>query len=63
MGRIKTQLIKRTTQELMEKHGSEFTEEFNANKKVLETKMIIPSKKMRNVIAGYATRLKKQEDK
>ena len=59
MGRIKTMLIKRTTTELMDKHASEFTTNFDENKKILGTKMRIPSKKMRNVVAGYATRLKK----
>ncbi len=62
MGRIKTQLIKRTTQELMEKHGQDFTIDFDENKKVLGSKMIIPSKKLRNVVAGYATRLKRKGD-
>lgn len=61
MGRIKTMLIKRTTTELMEKHSDEFTTNFNDNKKILGTKARINSKKMRNIIAGYATRLKKND--
>jgi small subunit ribosomal protein S17e len=59
MGRIKTMLIKRTTEELMEKYGDEFTTTFDDNKRILGTKAQISSKKMRNIIAGYATRLKK----
>jgi len=59
MGRIKTMLIKRTTEELMEKHSDEFTTSFDDNKRILGTKAKISSKKMRNIIAGYATRLKK----
>lgn len=59
MGRIKTMLIKRTTEDLMEKHGDEFTTNFDDNKHILESKVRLNSKKMRNVIAGYATRLKK----
>jgi small subunit ribosomal protein S17e len=59
MGRIKTMLIKRTTEELMEKHGEEFTTSFDDNKKILGSKAKISSKKIRNIIAGYATRLKK----
>ena len=62
MGRIKTMLIKRTTEELMEKHRSEFTNDFTANKRLLDSKLKITSKKMRNVIAGYATRLKTKEE-
>jgi small subunit ribosomal protein S17e len=61
MGRIKTMLIKRTTTEIMAKHGEEFTNDFNQNKRVLDSKLKISSKKIRNVIAGYATRLKKKE--
>jgi len=59
MGRIKTMLIKRTTEELMVKHGDEFTTTFDENKVILGGKAKISSKKMRNIIAGYATRLKK----
>jgi small subunit ribosomal protein S17e len=61
MGRIKTMLIKRTTLELMDKHGDEFTKSFDDNKQILGGKAKITSKKMRNIIAGYATRLKKNQ--
>jgi small subunit ribosomal protein S17e len=61
MGRIKTMLIKRSTTDIMAKHGEEFTNDFNQNKRVLDSKVKISSKKMRNVIAGYTTKLKKKE--
>ncbi|GIU69698.1 MAG: 30S ribosomal protein S17e [Candidatus Woesearchaeota archaeon] len=61
MGRIKTQLIKRTTEEIMSKDHDAFTTDFNENKQILSTKLNIRSKKIRNVIAGYITRLKKKE--
>jgi len=60
MGRIKTSLIKRTAKELM-KQDDKFTEDFEHNKKVLGKTM--PSKKIRNQIAGYIARLKKQKTK
>lgn len=60
MGRIKTQLIKRTTEDIVNKDSEAFTTDFNENKKVLDSKLNISSKKMRNVIAGYVTRLKKK---
>lgn len=60
MGRIKTQLIKRTTEEIFSKNSEDFTSDFNENKKVLDSKLKISSKKIRNIIAGYATRLKKK---
>ena len=63
MGRIKTQLIKRTTLELIERYGSEFKPNFDENKPVVQKHLDVTSKKIRNVIAGYATRLKKSENK
>jgi small subunit ribosomal protein S17e len=60
MGRIKTQLIKRTTEDIVNKDSEAFTTNFNENKKILDSKLNISSKKMRNVIAGYVTRLKKK---
>jgi ribosomal protein S17E len=58
MGKIKTKLVKRTARTLDEK-GVKFEEDFDKNKKVLKDQM--PSKKIRNQIAGYLSRLKKQE--
>ncbi|HLD40387.1 MAG TPA: 30S ribosomal protein S17e [Candidatus Nanoarchaeia archaeon] len=62
MGRIKTTFIKRKTKELLNMHGSKFTSEFEQNKKVTAEYTKGGSKKLRNVIAGYLTRLKKQEE-
>jgi small subunit ribosomal protein S17e len=61
MGRIKTQLIKRTTLELLEENRDKFKENFEENKKIVAELANIPSKKLRNVIAGYATRLAKSK--
>lgn len=59
MGRIKTALIKRVTNQLVSIHHSEYTNEYAANKKLVVTHADIPSKKLRNIIAGYVTRLTK----
>jgi len=56
MGRIKTTLIKRTTEKLMQEH--EFEEDFEKNKKIVNG--ISSSKKVTNQIAGYITRLEKR---
>ena len=61
MGRIKTTFIKRKTKELLKLHGESFTTNFDENKKVTTQHTDIPSKKMRNVVAGYMTRLKRKE--
>jgi len=61
MGRIKTTFIKRKTKELLNLHREKFTTEFEQNKKLTSLYTSGSSKKLRNVIAGYLTRLKRQE--
>ena len=60
MGKIKTKLVKRTANTLIEK-DIPFTEDFETNKRILGSTM--PSKKIRNQIAGLLARTKKQEKK
>lgn len=62
MGRIKTQLIKRLTYQLMAQHRDDFKESFEENKKLVEKFMTMPSKKLRNVIAGFVTRRMKSKE-
>lgn len=57
MGRIKTKLIKRTTLALYKDHKESFKEDYEENKKIVTKHLIIPSNKLRNIIAGYLTRL------
>lgn len=61
MGRIKTTFIKRKTKELFDKHGKNFGTDFSQNKLTTNRYVEVQSKKLRNTIAGYMTRLKKQE--
>lgn len=61
MGRIKTQLIKRITTTLVKEHGSELKSDFETNKQKVAELTDVSSKKLRNVIAGYATRLVKSQ--
>ncbi len=58
MGKIKSKLIRRTSKVFLEK-GIEFSEDFEKNKKILGNTM--PSKKLRNQMAGFLAREKKQE--
>ena len=58
MGRIKSTLVKRTARNLL-KEDNVFSEDFEKNKKVLGNTM--PSKRLKNKIAGYISRLKKRE--
>jgi len=62
MGRIKTTFVKRKTKELLAMHGENFTMDFNENKKITDKNTKLVSKKLRNIVAGYMTRLKKKED-
>lgn len=61
MGRIKTTQIKRISVELIKKHRDIFTENFEENKQILSKLLINDSKKIRNSVAGYITRLMKNK--
>ena len=60
MGRIKTILVKRVTKQLVNEHAEEFSEDYNKNKELLGKYAKIKSAKIKNVVAGYASRLVKQ---
>ena len=62
MGRIKTTLTKRTALKLFTDHKEEFTKDFEKNKAKVTEFADIPSKKIRNIVAGYIARLVKQEE-
>jgi len=57
VGKVRTKLVKRIARELLEKYPDMFTREFEHNKQVVKRLAIIPSKKLRNQIAGYITHL------
>jgi len=60
MGRIKTNFIKRAVHKLVDEHRDSFSDEFGSNKTAISQHAEVPSKKMRNVMAGYITRLLKK---
>ncbi len=57
MGKVRIKLIKRVARTLFEKYPDLFTRDFQHNKLVVSKLVIIPSKKLRNQIAGYITHL------
>jgi small subunit ribosomal protein S17e len=61
MGRIKTTFVKRRTKELLTIHGDAFSKDFTENKQRISKYAVIQSKKIRNIMAGYVTRLKRAE--
>ena len=62
MGRIKTQLIKRTCNSLFDKHKKDIKTDFEENKAIMSQISDVKSKKFRNIMAGYLTRLQKNND-
>ena len=57
MGRIKTTLVKRNVKELIVRYPDKFSTDFDDNKKIITETTELNSKKLRNVMAGYMTRL------
>jgi len=57
MGRIKTRVIKRLTRDIMELYEDRLTDDFEKNKEAIISLTGLTSKKLRNIVAGYATRL------
>ena len=62
MGRIKTTLVKRAAIKLFNSSKEKFGEDFSKNKLIVAQLAEIPSKKLRNTVAGYVTRLVKQKE-
>jgi ribosomal protein S17E len=58
MGKIKSKFVRRTAG-IFKQRDVEFFEEFDKNKKMLKDTM--PSKKIRNRMAGFLSRVKRQE--
>ncbi len=59
MGKVRIGLVKRTARKLLEMYPDLFTEDFEHNKRVVSQLVEVESKKLRNQIAGYVTRLVK----
>ncbi len=60
MGRIKTKPVKRATNQLIKAYPAGMTKSFAENKLYVDKYMDAKSKKIRNTIAGYVTRLAKE---
>eukprot|EP01055_Gregarina_sp_Pseudo9_P002889 Gregarina_sp_Pseudo_9__2888@NODE_310_length_3203_cov_82_954488_g291_i0_p3_GENE_NODE_310_length_3203_cov_82_954488_g291_i0NODE_310_length_3203_cov_82_954488_g291_i0_p3_ORF_typecomplete_len123_score31_93Ribosomal_S17e/PF00833_18/1_1e42_NODE_310_length_3203_cov_82_954488_g291_i0112480 len=60
MGRVRTKTVKRSGRQIVEKYYSKLTGDFQINKKISEEVAMIPSKRLRNKIAGYVTHIMKR---
>ena len=58
LGKVRTDTVKRTSRELLKKFPERFTGEFESDKQAVNDLVITQSKRLRNRIAGYVTRLK-----
>lgn len=63
MGRIRTTLVKRVAKEYINSGKAEFTTDFDKNKELLKSVATFPTKRLRNRVAGYITRLMKTMEK
>ncbi|KAK8936945.1 40S ribosomal protein S17-3 [Platanthera zijinensis] len=57
MGRVRTKTVNKSSRQVIEKYYSRMNIDFHTNKKFLEEVAIIPSKRLRNKIAGFSTHL------
>ncbi|CAG8493118.1 1412_t:CDS:2, partial [Diversispora eburnea] len=59
-GRVRTKTVKRGSRVIIEKYYPRLTLDFQTNKKICDEVAIIPSKRLRNKIAGFTTHLMKR---
>ena len=59
MGRIRTKFTKRIVREFLAKHKLEFNDNFDHNKLKIQELSNVKTKKIRNQLAGYLTKLVK----
>ena len=57
MGKVRTELVKRIAEELVERYPDRFNADFENNKKLVESFTTVSSARLRNRIAGYITSL------
>ncbi|XP_046836777.1 40S ribosomal protein S17 [Vespa crabro] len=60
MSRVRTKTVKKAAKMIIEKYHHRLTLDFHTNKRICEEIAIIPSKSLRNKIAGFVTHLMKR---
>ena len=60
MGHVRTKTVKKAARVIIEKYYTKLTIDFDTNKRIIEEIAVIPSKPLRNKIAGFITHLMKR---
>merc|ERR1712098_978405 len=60
MGRVRTKTVKKAARVIIEKYYTKLTLDFHTNKRIIEEVALIPTKPLRNKIAGSITHLMKR---
>jgi len=60
MGRVRTKTVKKAARVIIEKYYTKLGSDFHSNKRVIEEIAVIPTKPLRNKIAGFVTHLMKR---
>lgn len=60
---VRTKTVKKSARTIVEKYYTRLTLDFHTNKRIIDEVAILPSKRMRNKIAGYTTHLMRRIDK
>ncbi len=57
---MRTKTVKKAAKNLIEKYYLKLTSDFHVNKKILSEVAVVPTKRLRNKISGFATHLMKR---
>ena len=57
MGRVRALLIKKIAMKVLEENKEKLSSNFEKNKEILKSILPVKSKKIRNKVAGYITKL------
>jgi len=60
MGRVRTKTVKKASRVLIEKYYPRLTLDFQTNKRICDEVAVIPTKRLRNKIAGFTTHMMKR---
>merc|ERR1712127_1024197 len=54
---VRTKTVKKSSRTIVEKYYPRLTTDFHTNKRIIDEVAILPSKRMRNKVAGFTTHL------